>query len=64
MCCSSVDVLGSVTLECWCSALLQLYSALAALPDVELAAAKEQLAGAACVWVGNGFMPPDRVAFR
>lgn len=41
-----------------------LYGALAALPAAELAAAAAVLEGQPTVWVGNGFVPAERVAFK
>lgn len=41
-----------------------LYGALAGLPQPELAAAAAVLEGRRCVWVGNGFVPAERVAFK
>jgi sacsin len=41
-----------------------LYGALAALPQQELAAAAAVLEGQPTVWVGNGFVPAERVAFK
>lgn len=43
---------------------LQLYRALAALPAPELEATRKLLAASPCIWVGNGFAPIGRVAFR
>lgn len=40
------------------------YGALAALPAAELAAAAAVLEGQPTVWVGNGFVPAERVAFK
>jgi sacsin len=41
-----------------------LYGALAALSQQELAAAAAVLEGQPTVWVGNGFVPAERVAFQ
>lgn len=41
-----------------------LYGALAALPAAELAAAAAVLENMPTVWVGNGFVPAGRVAFK
>eukprot|EP00878_Enallax_costatus_P018109 GHUV01019053.1.p1 GENE.GHUV01019053.1~~GHUV01019053.1.p1 ORF type:complete len:1075 (+),score=289.48 GHUV01019053.1:149-3226(+) len=41
-----------------------LYGGLAALPAAELAAAAAVLEGQPTVWVGNGFVPAERVAFK
>lgn len=41
-----------------------LYGALAGLPAAELAAAAAVLEGQSTVWVGNGFVPAERVAFK
>lgn len=41
-----------------------LYSALAALPPDEMAAAAGVLRGGNSVWVGHGFAPASKVAFK
>lgn len=41
-----------------------LYGALAGLAQQELAAAAAVLEGQPTVWVGNGFVPAERVAFK
>ncbi len=41
-----------------------LYGGLAALGAEELGLVRAVLQGAPCVWVGNGFAPPERVAFK
>lgn len=41
-----------------------LYRSLGALAPAEAAVARGLLAGSRCVWVGNGFAPAGRVAFK
>ena len=42
----------------------QIYSALSGSSAEEVAAAKGVLEGGNCVWVGNGFVAADKVAFK
>ena len=42
----------------------QIYSALTALSAHDMEVLSAVLSGAACVWVGSGFVPASRVAFR
>jgi hypothetical protein len=55
------------SLSCWgvhVRARGQIYSALSALSEHEAEVLAAVLPGAACVWVGSGFVPAARVAFR
>ena len=47
-----------------CMHHVQMYSALSALSAHEAEVLAAVLPGAACVWVGSGFVPAQRVAFR
>ena len=42
----------------------QMYNALAGLGEEDVEMINAVLADAPCVWVGNGFVTPGRVAFR
>ena len=45
-------------------AVPQIYNALAALGQQDVEMVNAVLADSACIWVGNGFVTPSRVAFR
>ncbi len=45
-------------------AVHQIYNALAALGQQDVEMVNAVLADSACIWVGNGFVTPSRVAFR
>lgn len=52
-------------LSCRCAHVQrQIYSALSALSEHEAEVLAAVLPGAACIWVGSGFVPAARVAFR
>ena len=44
-------------------AVPQIYNALAALGQQDVEMVNAVLADSACIWVGNGFVTPSRVAF-
>ena len=45
-------------------AVPQIYNALAALGQQDVEMVNAVLGDSACIWVGNGFVTPSRVAFR
>lgn len=42
----------------------QLYRGLAVLDEHDLEVARQLLQGASCIWVGDAFVPAERVALR